>query len=122
MRLLYRFYDPSDGRILIGDHDISQVSVDSLRKAIGVVPQDCVLFHNTILHNIRYGRLTATEDEVMEAINTAGLKETIASMPQQYETQVGERGLKLSGARMHTVLLEIIAFHNELNALIAHSV
>ena len=59
MRLLYRFYDPSDGRILIGDQDISQVSVDSLRKAIGVVPQDCVLLHNTILHNIRYGRLSA---------------------------------------------------------------
>ena len=97
VRLLYRFYDPPQGRILIGDQDISDVSIDSLRRAIGVVPQDCVLFHNTILHNIQYGRLNASKDQVLEAIDTAGLKETISSMPLQYETQVGERGLKLSG-------------------------
>ncbi|XP_019851441.1 PREDICTED: ATP-binding cassette sub-family B member 7, mitochondrial [Amphimedon queenslandica] len=105
VRLLYRFYDPPQGRILIGDQDISDVSIDSLRRAIGVVPQDCVLFHNTILHNIQYGRLSASKDEVLEAIDTAGLKETISSMPLQYETQVGERGLKLSGGEKQRVAI-----------------
>lgn len=113
MRLLYRFYDPPQGRILIGDQDISDVSIDSLRRAIGVVPQDCVLFHNTILHNIQYGRLSASKDQVMEAIDTAGLKETISSMPLQYETQVGERGLKLSGkGALLLIVLKLLLYLN----------
>lgn len=97
VRLLYRFYDPSDGRILIGDTDIRDVSLESLRQSIGVVPQDCVLFHDTILHNVAYGRLSATHDEVMQAIRLADLEGSIEAMPTKYETQVGERGLKLSG-------------------------
>ena len=97
VRLLYRFYDPESGRILIGDEDIRDVTLDSLRKSIGVVPQDCVLFHNTIQHNVAYGRLSATDDEVMQAVEIAGLKHAIQSMPDGFETQVGERGLKLSG-------------------------
>lgn len=97
VRLLYRFYDPSDGRILIGDTDIRDVTLDSLRRSIGIVPQDCVLFHNTILHNIAYGRLSAPHEEVMQAVDMADLRGSIEAMPDKYETQVGERGLKLSG-------------------------
>lgn len=97
MRLLYRFYDPSEGRVLLGDVDVKDVSLDSLRKNIGIVPQDCVLFHDTIYHNVSYGRLSASPEEIDEAFRTAGLQSAVESMPDKYETQVGERGLKLSG-------------------------
>ena len=97
VRLLYRFYDPEEGRILIGDTDVSEVSLESLRRSIGIVPQDCVLFHDTIYHNVAYGRLSASAGEVDEAFQTAGLQSAIQAMPDKYETQVGERGLKLSG-------------------------
>lgn len=97
VRLLYRFYDPQEGQILIGDNNIRDVMLDSLRRSVGVVPQDCVLFHDTIHHNIRYGRLSASQEDVKEAIEAAGLTETIRSMSDQHNTQVGERGLKLSG-------------------------
>ena len=97
MRLLYRFYDPADGRILVGGKDVRDVTLDSLRRSIGVVPQDSVLFHDTIYHNVSYGRLSASRDEVMAALQLADLQGAIEAMPQKYETQVGERGLKLSG-------------------------
>ena len=97
VRLLYRFFEPSSGRILIGDRDIRDVTVDSLRRNIGFVPQDPVLFHNTIYFNVAYGRLEAPKEEVLAAINAAKLQEAIEMMPDKYETQVGERGLKLSG-------------------------
>ena len=97
IRLLYRFFDPESGRILIGDQDIQKVTLDSLRGSIGVVPQDCVLFHNTIKYNVGYGRLSASDSEVMEAIDIAGLTNSIRAMPDGLQTQVGERGLKLSG-------------------------
>ena len=100
VRLLYRFYDPSDGRILLGGKDIQDVSLDSLRQSIGVVPQDSVLFHNTIYHNVSYGRLSAPQEQVMGAIEMADLYDSIEAMPEKYQTQVGERGLKLSGMRM----------------------
>lgn len=96
-RLLYRFYDPLSGRIFIDDQDVTQVQLNSLRKAIGVVPQDTPLFHNDIMHNIRYGRLTATDDEVVEAAKKANVHETIMKLPDGYNTQVGERGLMISG-------------------------
>lgn len=99
MRLLYRFYDPADGRILVGGKDVRDVTLDSLRRSIGVVPQDSVLFHDTIYHNVSYGRLSASQDEVMAALQLADLQGAIEAMPQKYETQVGERGLKLSGMR-----------------------
>ena len=102
MRLLYRFYDPWDGRITVGGEDIRNITLDSLRRSIGVVPQDSVLFHNTILYNVSYGNLSASDEEVMNAIEIAGLKRAIEGMPLQYETPVGERGLKLSG--METIL------------------
>ena len=86
-----------EGRILIGDTDIRDVTMDSVRQTVGIVPQDSVLFHNTIYYNVAYGRLSASEKEVMEAIRLADLEASIESMPDKYETQVGERGLKLSG-------------------------
>ena len=97
VRLLYRFYDPLEGRILIGGNDIRDVTMDSVRQTVGIVPQDSVLFHNSIFYNVAYGRLSATENEVMQAIRLADLEASINSMPLKYETQVGERGLKLSG-------------------------
>ena len=97
VRLLYRFYDPLDGRILIGDQDIKDLSLDSVRRTIGVVPQDSVLFHNTIYYNVAYGKLGASREEVMDAIRLADLETAIENMPSKYDTQVGERGLKLSG-------------------------
>lgn len=102
VRLLYRFYDPADGRVLLGGKDIRDVTLDSLRKNIGVVPQDSVLFHDTIYHNVSYGRLSAPREEVMGAIHLADLHGAIEAMPQKYETQVGERGLKLSGVPFAT--------------------
>lgn len=97
VRLLYRFYDPSDGRILVGGKDIRDVTLDSLRRSVGVVPQDSVLFHDTIYHNVAYGRLSAPREDVMDAIRLADLHGTIQAMPQGLQTPVGERGLKLSG-------------------------
>ena len=86
-----------EGRILIGENDIRDVTMESVRQTVGIVPQDSVLFHNTIYYNVAYGRLSASQDEVMQAIQLADLEASINSMPQRYETQVGERGLKLSG-------------------------
>ena len=88
-----------DGRILIGDQDIKDLSLDSVRRTIGVVPQDAVLFHNTIYYNVAYGKLGASSEEVMAAIRLADLETAIENMPSKYNTQVGERGLKLSGER-----------------------
>ncbi|KZS92676.1 P-loop containing nucleoside triphosphate hydrolase protein [Sistotremastrum niveocremeum HHB9708] len=96
-RLLYRFYDPSSGHILIDDQDTQDVQMDSLRKNIGVVPQDTPLFHNDILHNIRYGRLSASDEEVVEAAKKANVHDTIMRLPDKYQTTVGERGLMISG-------------------------
>ncbi|ORX37664.1 hypothetical protein BD324DRAFT_622810 [Kockovaella imperatae] len=96
-RLLFRFYDYQSGRILVDGQDIKDVTLDSLRKAIGVVPQDTPLFHADILHNIRYGNLDATDEQVYEAARRAQVDETIAKLPDKYQTQVGERGLMISG-------------------------
>ena len=112
VRLLYRFYDPTEGRILLGDRDIRDVTVDSLRQQLGIVPQDPVLFHNTIYHNIAYGRLVATHDEILAASQMANLHSGIQDMPMKYETQVGERGLKLSGEiHVHTCTCTCIYLH-----------
>jgi ABC transporter ATM len=96
-RLLYRFYDPSSGRISIDGQDIQHVQLESLRRAIGVVPQDTPLFHADIMHNIRYGRLDASDEEVVEAAKKANVHDTIQRLPHGYATQVGERGLMISG-------------------------
>src|SRR5687767_3453140 len=104
-RLLYRFYDVSRGAILINGKDIRQIRQASLRAAIGIVPQDTVLFNDSILYNIRYGRTDATEDEVFEAARAAHIHDFIESLPQKYETPVGERGLKLSGGEKQRVAI-----------------
>jgi len=97
-RLLYRFYDPSSGRISIDGQPISEIQIESLRRNIGVVPQDTPLFHADILHNIRYGRLDASDEEVVEAAKKANVHDTIVGrLPRGYETMVGERGLMISG-------------------------
>jgi len=104
-RLLFRFYEPTSGRILIDGHDIAAVTQDSLRAAIGMVPQDTVLFNDTIAYNIRYGRWDATDDEVREAARFAQLAPVVAAMPAGYDTMVGERGLKLSGGEKQRVAI-----------------
>ena len=105
LRLLYRFYTPDNGTIRIGGKDISEYTIESVRKAIAVVPQDVVLFNDTIGYNIHYGNLNASWDEVIEAAKKAHLHETIMGLPNQYDTIVGERGLKLSGGEKQRVSL-----------------
>ncbi|EAW70695.1 ATP-binding cassette, sub-family B (MDR/TAP), member 6, isoform CRA_b [Homo sapiens] len=105
LRLLFRFYDISSGCIRIDGQDISQVTQASLRSHIGVVPQDTVLFNDTIADNIRYGRVTAGNDEVEAAAQAAGIHDAIMAFPEGYRTQVGERGLKLSGGEKQRVAI-----------------
>ena len=104
-RLLYRFYDPSAGRILIDDQDIAEVAQRSLRAEIGIVPQDTVLFNDTIGYNIGYGREGADQGQVERAANGAAIDSFIASLPEGYESMVGERGLKLSGGEKQRVAI-----------------
>ena len=104
-RLLYRFYDVSGGRITINDVDIRDLIQTSLRGAIGIVPQDTVLFNDTIYYNIRYGRPEATREEVEAAAQAAHIHEFIMSLPDGYEARVGERGLKLSGGEKQRVAI-----------------
>jgi len=104
-RLMYRFYDVTGGAITIDGQDIRQVTQDSLRSAIGIVPQDTVLFNDTIYYNIAYGRPTASREEVIAAAKAAHIHDFIASLPQGYETNVGERGLKLSGGEKQRVAI-----------------
>ncbi|KAF9243531.1 P-loop containing nucleoside triphosphate hydrolase protein [Melanogaster broomeanus] len=128
-RLLFRFYDPSSGRIIIDDQDIQDVQMESLRRSIGVVPQDTPLFHSDIMHNVRYGRLDATDEDVKEAAIKASVHDTITSLPDGYKTTVGERGLMISGGEKQRlaiarVLLKdppILFFDEATSALDAHT-
>ncbi len=104
-RLLYRFYDVTGGQICIDGQDIRQVTQASLRAAIGIVPQDTVLFNDTIGYNIGYGRAEASQAEIEAAARGAQIHNFIAAQPQQYATQVGERGLKLSGGEKQRVAI-----------------
>jgi ATP-binding cassette subfamily B protein len=104
-RLLYRFYDVTGGRIALNGTDIRDVRQASLRAAIGIVPQDTVLFNDDIRYNVRYGRPDATEDEVTEAARAAHIHDFIMTLPDQYATGVGERGLKLSGGEKQRVAI-----------------
>ncbi|KAF4775700.1 iron-sulfur cluster transporter ATM1 [Colletotrichum scovillei] len=97
LRLLFRSYDAQSGRIFVDDQDIRQVQVDSLRRAIGVVPQDTPLFNDTIEHNIRYGDMSAPPERVIAAAQRARIHEIIERFPDGYQTKVGERGLMISG-------------------------
>ena len=104
-RLLYRFYDVGSGRITIDGQDIRQVTQGSLRQAIGIVPQDTVLFNDTVVYNIAYGRPGATREEVESAAKAAHIHAFIAATPKGYDTMVGERGLKLSGGEKQRVAI-----------------
>ncbi len=104
-RLLYRFYDVTGGRITIDGQDIRRVTQGSVRRAIGIVPQDTVLFNDTVEYNIAYGRPGASRDEVVAAAKAAHIHDFIASTPKGYDTMVGERGLKLSGGEKQRVAI-----------------
>jgi ATP-binding cassette subfamily B protein len=104
-RLLFRFYDPSSGRITLDGADIAAVTQASLREAIAVVPQDAVLFNDTILYNLAFGRPGASTEEIEQAARQAQIHDFIASLPDGYETMVGERGLKLSGGEKQRVAI-----------------
>src|SRR4029077_20125815 len=104
-RILFRFYELSGGRVLIDGQNISDVTQSSLRAAIGMVPQDTVLFNDTILYNIGYGRDGASERDVAAAAENAQIDGFIRSLPQGYESPVGERGLKLSGGEKQRVAI-----------------
>jgi ATP-binding cassette subfamily B protein len=104
-RLLFRFYDVDSGRVTINGQDIRDVSQTSLRKAIGIVPQDTVLFNDTIYYNIAYGQPDATREEVIQAARAAHIHTFVESLPDKYESLVGERGLKLSGGEKQRVAI-----------------
>ena len=128
-RLLFRFYEVSDGCICIDGQDIRDVTLDSLRAAIGIVPQDTVLFNNTIGYNIRYGRPDASNEEIVRAAKLAHIHHFIETLPQGYDTVVGERGLKLSGGEKQRVAIartilknpKILIFDEATSALDSHS-
>lgn len=104
-RILFRFYDIASGEVTVDDQNIANVSQKSLREEIGVVPQDTVLFNDTVFYNIQYGRPDASEEEVKEAAKLAQIHDFVSSLPEGYETQVGERGLKLSGGEKQRVAI-----------------
>ena len=128
-RLLFRFYEANSGTIQIDGQAINSVTQESLRKNIGIVPQDTVLFNETIEHNIRYAKLDASDEEIHQAAKVANLHDFIQSLPEQYKTMVGERGLKLSGgekqrlAIARTVLKnpKILVFDEATSSLDSHS-
>jgi len=104
-RLIFRFYDVSEGRILVDGQDVRDIEQDSLRAAIGVVPQDTVLFNDTIRYNIAYGRPGATQAEIEQAAGAAQVHDFVTHLPEGYDTRVGERGLKLSGGEKQRVAI-----------------
>ncbi|OLN85668.1 Heavy metal tolerance protein 2 [Colletotrichum chlorophyti] len=105
LKLLFRFYDVNDGSITVDGHDIKDLKLDSLRRNIGVVPQDTVLFNATILYNLLYANPNASEADVYEACKAANIHDRILAFPDQYETKVGERGLKLSGGERQRIAI-----------------
>ena len=128
-RLLFRFYDVTGGRILIDDQDIREVSQDSLRASIGMVPQDTVLFNDTVFYNIAYGRPDAAPSEIEDAARLARIHDFVMSQPDGYQTAVGERGLKLSGGEKQRVAIartilkspQIMLFDEATSALDTHT-
>jgi ATP-binding cassette, subfamily B, vacuolar membrane transporter HMT1/ACLQ len=105
MRLLYRYYNPESGSLLVDGHDVKDVTIDSLRKFIGVVPQDCNMFNEDIMYNLRYANQDATDEEVYEACRAASIHDRIMAFPDGYKTKVGERGVRLSGGERQRVAI-----------------
>jgi len=128
-KLLFRFYDPAEGVIKIDGTDIRSVSLDSVRRAIAVVPQDCMLFNDSLRENIRYGRPTATDEDIAQAIDAAHLGDVIERLPDGLDSIVGERGLKLSGGERQRVSIAravlkdapILVFDEATSSLDSHS-
>lgn len=112
LRLLFRSYDVQEGRILVDGQDIRDVTVDSVRKFIGVVPQDKPLFNDTIGHNIRYGRLDASDEEVHHAARRAHINELVQQLPDGYNTAVGERGMMISGGEKQRLAISRLLLKN----------
>ncbi|KAI9371655.1 hypothetical protein BJX61DRAFT_16878 [Aspergillus egyptiacus] len=104
-RLLFRFYNAERGRILVDGHDVESVTIDSLRRHIGVVPQDTVLFNETLMYNLKYANPNVTDEDVYEACRAASIHDKILSFPDGYNTKVGERGLRLSGGEKQRVAI-----------------
>lgn len=129
LRLLFRYYDVQSGRILIDDQDVRDVTVDSLRRSIGVVPQDTPLFNDTVEHNIRYGMIDASHDQVVAAAKRARIHDIIERFPDGYQTKVGERGMMISGGEkqrlaMSRLLLKdppLLFFDEATSALDTHT-
>ncbi|KAK7738419.1 hypothetical protein SLS62_011407 [Diatrype stigma] len=105
LKLLYRFYDVNGGAVLVDGRDIRDLKLDSVRKHIGVVPQDTVLFNASIMYNLRYANPDATEADVFAAAQAANIHDRILAFPEQYDTKVGERGLKLSGGERQRIAI-----------------
>lgn len=103
LKLVYRFYDVDEGSISIDGHDLKDLKTDSIRRNIGVVPQDTVLFNATILYNLQYANPDASETQVQDACRAANIHDRILTFPDGYQTKVGERGLKLSGGERQRV-------------------
>jgi ABC-type transport system involved in Fe-S cluster assembly fused permease/ATPase subunit len=112
LKLLFRFYDVTNGSIKIDDQDLRSVSITSLRDAFGIVPQDPALFNQTILENIRYAKLDATDEEIQEACKAAAVHDKIMTFPDQYKSKVGERGVKLSGGELQRVAIARVLIKN----------
>jgi ABC-type transport system involved in Fe-S cluster assembly fused permease/ATPase subunit len=128
-RLLFRFYDVDEGRIAIDGQDIRRVTQDSLRAAIGIVPQDTVLFNDTVYYNIAYGRPDASPAEIEQAARLARIHDFVMGLPDGYQSVVGERGLKLSGGEKQRVAIartilkgpRILLFDEATSALDSHT-
>ncbi|CCH60491.1 hypothetical protein TBLA_0C07000 [Henningerozyma blattae CBS 6284] len=129
LKLLFRFYDPEEGRILVNGVDAREYDIDSLRKVIGVVPQDTPLFNDTIWENVRFGRIGASDDEITQVINKAQLGPLLVKLPQGRETIVGERGLMISGGEKQRLAIarvllkdaDIMFFDEATSALDTHT-
>jgi ABC-type transport system involved in Fe-S cluster assembly fused permease/ATPase subunit len=104
-RMLFRYYNPDTGRILIDGHDVQEVSIDSVRRHIGVVPQDCNMFNESVMYNLKYANQSATDEEVFAACRAAAIHDRIIAFPDGYETKVGERGVRLSGGERQRVAI-----------------
>ena len=112
LKLLFRFYDVKEGSITIDGQDIRSVTLHSLREALGIVPQMPALFNKSILENVRYGRLKATDEEVVEACKAAAIHNKIMSFPDQYESMVGERGVRLFGGELQRIAIAQVLLKN----------